>query len=89
MSSLNLSPLIAEASFEKMLPSYFVLGIDESSEDGFLIVRNHLEVLVGEGSADSLDQDEREVELRSGMDGQSLAQGSQELFATEGSDGAT
>ena len=47
MSSLNLSPLIAEAAFEKMLPSDFVLGIDESSEDGFSIVGIHLKVLVG------------------------------------------
>ena len=35
---------MAEASFEKMLPSYFALGVDESSEDGFSIVRIHLEV---------------------------------------------
>ena len=74
MSSLSLSPLIAEAVLKKMLPSYFVLGIDESYEDGFSIVGIHLKVLVGEGSPDSLDQDESEVKL-SVMDGQGLAQG--------------
>ena len=69
MSSLNLSPLIAEAAFEKMLPSYFVLGIDESSEDGFSIVGIHLKVLVGKGSRDSfLDQNESKVDF-SVMDG--------------------
>ena len=70
MSSLNLNPLIAEASFEKMLPSYFVLIIDKSSEDGFSIVRIHLKVLVGKGFPDSLDQDESKVRL-SEMYGQS------------------
>ena len=51
VTSLNLSPLIAEAAFEKMLPTYFVLGINESSVDGFFaIVGIHLKVLVGEGS---------------------------------------
>ena len=68
MSSLNLSPLIAEASFEKMLPSYFVLGIDESSEGGFLIIRIYLKLWVGKGSMDALDQNKSEVEL-SVMDG--------------------
>ena len=72
MSSLNLSPLIAEAAFDKMLPTYFVLGMEKSSEDGFLIVGIHLKMLVGEGSPDSLDQDESEVKL-SVMDGQSLS----------------
>ena len=55
MLSLNLSPLISEASFEKMLPSYFVLRIDESFEDGFSIVGIPLKVLVGKGSPDSLE----------------------------------
>ena len=32
MSSLILSPLIAEAAFKKMLPSDAVLGVDERSE---------------------------------------------------------
>ena len=58
MLSLNLSPLISEASFEKMLPSYFVLRIDESFEDGFSIVGIPLKVLVGKGSPDSLEQDQ-------------------------------
>ena len=83
MSSPNLSSLIAEAAFEKMLPSNSCLGIDESSEDGFLIVGIHLKVLVGKGAPDSLDQNENEVKL-SAMDGQSLAQGAKELFAPEG-----
>ena len=72
VSSLNLSPLIAGVSFEKMLPSYFVLRIDESSEDGFLVVGIHQKVLVGEGSPDSLDKNESEAEL-SVMDDQSLS----------------
>ena len=59
-----LSPLSAEASFEKMLPSYFVLGVDESSEYGFSIVGIHLK--------NSLDQSESKVEL-SVMDCQSLS----------------
>ena len=72
MTSLGLSPLIAESAFERMLPSYFVLRIDESSEDGFSIVGIHLKALVGKGTPDSLYQNEREVEL-SVMDGQSLS----------------
>ena len=55
MSSVNLGPAIAESAFEKMLPSYAVLGIDESSEDGFAIVGIHLKVLVGEGSLNALE----------------------------------
>jgi hypothetical protein len=34
VSSLNLSPLFAESSFEKVLPSDFVLGVDKGSAVG-------------------------------------------------------
>ena len=46
--SLNLSPLIAEAPFDEMFPSYFVLGIDKSSEDaGFsVLVGIHLKLSI-------------------------------------------
>ena len=44
--SLDLGPLFAEEAFEKMLPSDFVLGVDERSDDGFAIVGAHLEALV-------------------------------------------
>jgi hypothetical protein len=54
-SSLELGPLFAEASFEEMLPSDFVLGVDQHSEDGFAIVGVHLEVLVGESAPNALD----------------------------------
>ena len=46
MSSLNLSPVIAELAFEKMLSSYAILGVDDkSSEDGSGIVGINLKVL--------------------------------------------
>ena len=72
MSSLNLSPLIAGVSFEKMLPSYFVLQVDKSSEDGFSVVGIHLKLWIGLGSPDALDQNESDVGL-SVVDGQSLS----------------
>jgi hypothetical protein len=37
VSSLDLSPLFAESSFEKVLPSDFVLGVDKGPEDRFLV----------------------------------------------------
>ena len=69
---MDLSPLIAEAAFEEMSPTCFVLGVDESSEDGFSIVGIHLKVWIGEGSPDSLNQNESKVELSVGDD-QSLS----------------
>ena len=45
VSALYLGPMEAKSAFEKMLPSDFVLGVDEHSKDGgFAIVRIHLEV---------------------------------------------
>ena len=44
--SLNLGPLVAESAFEKMLPSYFVLGVDKSSEDEFLVFWIHLRLWI-------------------------------------------
>ena len=72
VSSLNLGPLIAEVAFEEMLASYFVLGIDKSSEDGFSVVGIHLKLWIGKGSPNSLNQNESEVEL-SVVDGKSLS----------------
>ena len=47
MSALNLSPLIAELAFEKMLPSGAVLIIvDQGPEYWLAIVGIHLKVLV-------------------------------------------
>ena len=46
-------------------------------------------MLVGKGSLVSLDQDENKVRLSVMDDGKGLAQGSKELFASEGLDGAT
>jgi hypothetical protein len=54
VSTLNLGPMEAESAFEKMLPSDFVLGVDEHSKDGFAIIRIHLEVLVREGASNAL-----------------------------------
>ena len=51
VSSLDLGPLLAEAAFEKTLPSDFVLGVDKHSEDGFAIVGIHLEVFVGQSAS--------------------------------------
>ncbi len=64
VSALNLGPMEAESSFEKVLPAYFVLGVDESSKDGFSVVGIHLEVLVCEGASNALDEDESKIELR-------------------------
>ena len=57
MSSLNLSPVIAELAFEKMLPSYAVLGVDEGSVDRFAIVGIHLKWVVGKGALNALKED--------------------------------
>ena len=80
MKSLHLGPLIAESAFEKMLPSYFVLWVDKSSEDGFLVVGIHLKLWIGEGFPDFLDQNESEVEL-SVVDGQNLSKSAKQLVA--------
>ena len=69
---MNLGPLTAELAFEKMLPSYFVLQVDKSSEDGFSVVGIHLKLWIGLGSPDALDQNESDVGL-SVVDGQSLS----------------
>ena len=76
MTSLNLGPLVAESAFEKMLLSYFVLGVDKSSEYGFSVVGIHLKLWIGKGSPDSLNQNEGKgkVEL-SVVSGQSLSKG--------------
>jgi hypothetical protein len=63
MSSLNLSPLFAELTFEKMLPSDFVLGIDKGSKDRFSVVGIHLEVLIGESVWNALWQNESKIKL--------------------------
>jgi hypothetical protein len=74
VARLNLGPLLAEAAFEEMLPSDFVLGVDESAKYWFTIVGVHLEVLVGERASDTLDKDEGEIEL--GMiGGKGIAEG--------------
>ena len=88
MTSLNLGPLTAESSFEKMLPSYFVLGVDKSSEDGFSVVGIHLKLWIGKSSPDALDQNEGEVEL-SVVSGQSLSKSANQLCAPNGSSRAT
>ena len=54
VSCLDLGPLFAEASFEKVLSSDFVLGVDWGLEDGFVIVGIHLEALVGESASSAL-----------------------------------
>jgi hypothetical protein len=54
VSALDLGPMEAKSAFEKMLPSDFVLGVDDSAEGGFAIVGIHLEVLVREGASNSL-----------------------------------
>ena len=43
---------------------------------------------LGEGSPDSLDQNESEIKL-SVVNGQSLSEGAKELFAPEGAAGST
>ena len=88
MPSLNLDPLAAESAFERMLPSYFVLGIDKSSEDGFLVVGIHLKLWMGKSSPDALDQNECEVEL-SAVSGQGLSKGAKQLVVPYGSSRAT
>ena len=55
VACLNLGPLFAESSFEKVLPSDFVLGVDQHSEDRFAIVGIHLKALVRESASDALD----------------------------------
>ena len=80
MTSLNLGPLAAESSFEKMLPSYFVLGVDKSSEYGSSIVRIHLKLWIGKGSPDSLKQNEGDVELNV-VSGQRLSKSAKQLVA--------
>ena len=61
MPSLNLSPVCAEAAFEKRLPSYSGLVVDEGSEDGFAIVGIHLKVLVGKGASNAVKEDEGQI----------------------------
>ena len=76
---MHLGPVIAEAAFEEMVPSDFVLGVDEHAKDGFTIVGIHLEVLVGESASNSLAKYEGEIEL--GMIvGKGIAQGAEKLF---------
>jgi hypothetical protein len=54
MSVSDLSPLFAEASFEQMVPSNFVLRVDKGSEQGFAVVRVHLKAVVGKSAANTL-----------------------------------
>ena len=75
--------MIAEAAFEKMLPAYFVLGVDKNSEEGFLVVGIHLKMLVGGDSLDALNQNESEVKLGV-VDGQSLSKSPRKLAVLEG-----
>ena len=82
---LYLCPLAAESSFEKMLPSYLVLGVDKSSEYGFSFVEVPLKLWIGESTSDSLDQNEGEVELSVAVSGQSLAKSAEQLVAPYGS----
>ena len=86
MSSLYLGPLAAESAFEKMLPSYFVLGgVDKSSEDGFSVVGVHLKLWIGKSTPDSFsDHNEGKVEL-SVVSGQSIANHAKQLVAPYGS----
>ena len=53
--------MFAESTFEEMLPSYSVLGVNEGSEHWFSVVGIHLKLWIGDGSSDSLDQNECEV----------------------------
>jgi hypothetical protein len=81
-TSLNLCPLFAEAAFEWMLPADCVLGVDEHAKCGFAIVGIYLEVLVGESTSDSLEQDESKIKLCV-IVGQSVNQGMEKLFTPE------
>ena len=63
-----------------MLPSDFVLGVDEHSEDGFAIVGIHLKVSVGESASNASQQSESQIELGV-MDDKSFAQCAEELCA--------
>ena len=83
-----MGPLVAELAFEKMLPSYFVLGVDKSSEYGFSVVEIHLKLWIGESTPDALDQNEGEVEL-SVVSGQRLSKSANQLVAPYGSSRAT
>ena len=64
------------------LPILLVLGVDEHSEDGFVIVGIHLEALVGESASNTLEWDESEIELGV-VGGKSVAQCAKELCAPD------
>ena len=80
MPSLYLGPLVAKSAFEKMLPSYFVLGVDKSSEYGFSVVGIHLKLWIVKSSPDALDQNEGKVEL-SVVSSQSLSKSTKQFVA--------
>ena len=82
-SSLDLGSLFAEAVFEKVLPSDFVLGVDEHAEDGFAVVGIHLEALVRERlECLATGRVRSKIELGA-MGGKSLAKCAKELCAPD------
>jgi hypothetical protein len=60
VSSLDLSPLFAESSLEKVLPSDFVLGVDKGSKDRFSVVGIHLKVLIGKSASNTATSSKRD-----------------------------